>query len=57
MYDPNNRFAKFNTSPMSLLNVGGFQNPLQPQPIQQNFVNPQAVQQDVQNLEAQDKLK
>ena len=42
---------------MSLLNVGGFQNPLQPQPIQQNFVNPQAVQQDVQNLEAQDKLK
>ena len=57
MYDPNNPFAKFNTSPMSLLNVGGFQNPLQPQPIQQNFVNPQAVQQDVQNLEAQDKLK
>ena len=57
MYDPNNPFAKFNTSPMSLLNVGGFQNPLQPQPIQQNFVNPQAVQQDVQNIEAQDKLK
>lgn len=57
MYDPNNPFAKFNTSPMSLLNVGGFQNPLQPQPIQQNFINPQAVQQDVQNLEAQDKLK
>lgn len=57
MYDPNNPFAKFNTSPMSLLNVGGFQNPLQPQPIQQNFVNPQAVQQDVQNLEAQEKLK
>lgn len=42
---------------MSLLNVGGFQNPLQPQPIQQNFISPQAVQQDVQNLEAQDKLK
>lgn len=57
MYDPNNPFAKFNTSPMSLLNVGGFQNPLQPQPIQQNFISPQAVQQDVQNLEAQDKLK
>ena len=38
---------------MSLLNVGGFQDPLQPKPIGQNIVNVPQLQNQVGQLQAQ----
>jgi len=47
-----NPFQQFNSPSMSLLNVGGFQDPLQPKPIGQDIVNVPQLQNQVGQLQA-----